>query len=405
MKVFVIDDDQIMIEIQTDLLEEAGHTVVSESDSDGALERIRAERPDCVVTDLMMPGIDGYRLLDELRKTPELSATKVVVLSSKSFEYDRQQVLRLGADAFIAKPIDGETYSRTIQDVLEDRMLLTYWGVRGTMPRTGESALRYGGNTSCVTLGFSRDRTFIFDAGTGIKAFADSLMREGRTSLAAKIFVSHPHWDHINALPLFSHMFIAGNEFEVLGAGDVNKDMREIISGQMADVYSPITIKQFGSTVTFRDLVEGEHRVDDIAVHTMLLSHPGRCFGYRVDYNSASLCYVTDNELFPPESPYHDANYVRKLTEFVKGADVLITDTTYSDEEYAAKIGWGHSSVSQVVDLAAGAEVGALHLFHHDPDQDDDAIERKLEAASARLQQAGSSVDCIAPKEGDRYRI
>ena len=118
-----------------------------------------------------------------------------------------------------------------------------------------------------------------------------------------------------------------------------------------------------------------------VSVKTMLLSHPGNCLGYRIEYHGRSICYVIDNELYLPESPFYNRAYVEKLADFVRDADILITDTTYTDQEYESKVGWGHSCVSQVIDLADRANVKALHLFHHDPDQYDDDIDDKLEVA------------------------
>ena len=86
--------------------------------------------------------------------------------------------------------------------------------------------------------------------------------------------------------------------------------------------------------------------------------------------------------------------------QFVRGADVLITDTTYRDHEYPSKVDWGHSCVSQVADLAARAEVKRLHLFHHDPDQSDDDIDAKLDETRKELLRLGSKVACEAPAEG-----
>lgn len=89
----------------------------------------------------------------------------------------------------------------------------------------------------------------------------------------------------------------------------------------------------------------------------------------------------------------------------MRGADALITDTTYTDEEYKTKIGWGHSSVSQVAKLAHAAEVDTLYLFHHDPDQDDDAIDAKLAEAQAALKGLKSKTKCLAPRESEAFRL
>ena len=145
--------------------------------------------------------------------------------------------------------------------------------------------------------------------------------------------------------------------------------------------------------------------LDGIAVKTLLLSHPGNCLGYRVEYKGRSVCYITDNELFLPDSQQHNPHYVDRLTAFVSGTDALITDCTYTDSEYVTKVGWGHSCVGQVVDLAHRAKVETLYIFHHDPDQNDDAIDAKLQAAQDRLVSLGSDTRCEAPAETQVVKI
>ena len=76
-----------------------------------------------------------------------------------------------------------------------------------------------------------------------------------------------------------------------------------------------------------------------------------------------------------------------------------------SDDEYGGKVGWGHSSVGQVADFAHRAEVKTLHLFHHDPEQDDAAIDAKLARAQQRLRELGSKTECLAPAEGFSFEL
>jgi ribonuclease BN (tRNA processing enzyme) len=78
---------------------------------------------------------------------------------------------------------------------------------------------------------------------------------------------------------------------------------------------------------------------------------------------------------------------------------VLITDATYTDEEYTRRAGWGHSSVSQVADLAWRARVRTLYLVHHDPDQSDAVIDDKLEQARELLWARASATEVRAPLE------
>jgi phosphoribosyl 1,2-cyclic phosphodiesterase len=173
----------------------------------------------------------------------------------------------------------------------------------------------------------------------------------------------------------------------------------------MEGVYFPITFSQFASRVYFHDLEEEDLVVSDIDIKSKLLSHPGKCLGYRINYNGRSICYITDNEMYVETSDFYDSHYEKRLAKFVEGADVLITDSTYTDEEYLTKEGWGHSCISKVVNLADTARVKTLYLFHHDPDQDDAAIDRKLDTARAMLKARKSKTKCLAPREGENFRV
>jgi phosphoribosyl 1,2-cyclic phosphodiesterase/CheY-like chemotaxis protein len=405
LRFHVVDDDPAERALLTRLLRKAGYAVTEHESGETALRAIPRDRPDGVIIDLMMPGMDGLDLLKELRGRKALTSTRIIIVAGKPYEFDRTRALKLGADSYVVKPLDPALFLDEIKRVMDDRMELTFWGVRGTLPVPGPQALRYGGHTSCVTLAFPKGQLFIFDAGSGIKPLGDTLLAQRRARLSAKIFVSHPHWDHINALPFFAPLYIQGNEFEILGPAHSDVTMRQLISHQMDGVYFPVNIREFGARVYFRDLKEETVTIDGITVRTKLLNHPGKCLGYRVEYNGRAVCYITDNELYLPDNPYYNPRFAKRLAEFVGDADALITDTTYSDEEYRSKVGWGHSCVGQVARLAAAARVKTLYLFHHDPDQDDDAIDAKLAAAQAFLKKKAPTVRCIAPSVGTSVKI
>jgi len=404
-KFFIVDDDRIFIKLLSQLLEKESHSVSHNTSSVNALPEIIEQVPDCVVLDMMMPEMDGLELLKRLRNEPSLNKTKFIVVSAKSYEFDRKRAFTFGADSYITKPIDTTNIVAQLQRIIEDRIELSFWGVHGTLPVPGEQTTRYGGNTSCVSLEFSRGSFFIFDAGTGIKALSDHLMATNRPLVGAKIFISHPHWDHINGLPFFAPLYMQGNEIEICGPAHGDISMQELISGQMDGVYFPINIKEFSAMLTFRNLMEEEIEIEGIKIKTMLLNHPGHCLGYRVEYKNKSICYVTDNELYPPTNKFYNEFYLNQLTNFIADTDILITDCTYTDEEYEAKVGWGHSAVSQVVDLADRAAVKELYLFHHDPDQRDADIDAKLETALALLEQRKSATRCEAPKEKHTIKL
>ena len=398
----IVDDSLDSATIAQVLLQEAGHEATVFTSPEEALRVIPRDAPDCVLLDILMPGIDGLEVCSRLKATVGLEVMKIVMCTSKSFEFDRRRAAAMGADGYILKPIRKESFFATLERVMASKIEMTFWGIRGTLPRPGRGTVRYGGNTSCVALEFPRGQLFVFDAGSGIKILGDHLMARGGR-LEGKIFISHPHWDHINTLPFFSPLYVPGNEFEILGSSHGPTTMRDLVSAQMDGVYFPVTMREFGAKVDFRDLHEGSFAFGEITMDTMLLAHPGNCLGYRVGYGGRSICYVTDNELFPPSAAYYSEEYEQRLLQFVRGTDALIMDTNYFDEEYASKMGWGHSCVSQVADFAGRAEAKRLYLFHHDHGHDDDAIDRKVGIARDLLKDSATEV--CAPTEGDAILV
>ena len=401
MKFFIVDDDPDTLALVSRLLTDAGHEVVVRASSAGAVRDIPEARPDCVITDLMMPVMDGFELTRELRNRPELAAMKIVILSAKSYDFDRRRAKEMGADGYLTKPINRETFLKSINEMVSDRLAVHYWGVHGTLPAPGEAYTRYGGNTSCVSVEVSGEPLYVFDCGSGIKKLSDRVMASTTGErLSVRVFISHTHWDHINTVPFFAPLYIRGNQIEVFGPYQGNLTIERAISAQMESVYFPVTIREFGARLMFRDLREETLEFGPVRIETMLLRHPGYCLGYKLICRDRTICYITDNELYLPTDPRHDARYVERLADFVRRADVLITDTTYRDHEYPSKVDWGHSCVSQVADLAARAEVKRLHLFHHDPDQTDADIDLKLDETRKELERLGSKVICEAPAEG-----
>jgi CheY-like chemotaxis protein/phosphoribosyl 1,2-cyclic phosphodiesterase len=406
MNFYVVDDDPEVLTLLSRVLEQAGHRVEASPSSQAALEQIPLSRPDCVITDIMMPDMDGFELTRRLRARPELADMKIIVLSAKSYEFDRRRAKELGADGYVTKPFERETLLHTIYEVVSSAVVVEYWGVHGTLPTPGGQYVRYGGNTPCVSVDVSGEPLTIFDCGTGIKHLSDRLMRSGTGErLSARIFISHTHWDHINTIPFFAPLYVRGNQIELFGPYQGDLTIERAISAQMESVYFPVTVREFGARLVTRDLREETLDFGAVKVETMLLSHPGYCLGYRLTARGHSICYITDNELYPVGHERRNPRYVEHLAAFVRGCDLLITDTTYRDQEYPSKIDWGHSSVSQVAELASRAEVKRLHLFHHDPDQTDEDIDLKLEEMQVALLKLKSKVKVEAPAEGSTLAL
>ena len=398
LKILIIDDSSTAIGVAAAHLKSAGHEVDSLTDPELALIRLRELQPDVLVCDIMMPGISGFEVLRRIREDGQFGDLRIVMASAKAYEADRNKAKKLGAHGYIVKPFTIEKFE-SVMDSLET-MQLTAWGVRGTLPVPQEGYIRFGGNTSCYSLQFAPDRHLIFDSGTGIKNLGTALMKSGQARITADLLITHPHWDHINAFPFFTPIYVPGHSIRVYGARQDDYGFEELILNQMDGTYFPVTAREFGAQVTFHEISEQELDLDGIAVRTMLLKHPGHCLGYRVDHNGRSFCYITDNELYPEDSEFADEEFLLSLADFCRGANVLVHDCTYFDEEYASKEHWGHSPLSQVCRLAHLAEAERLWIHHHDPDQSDEDIERKLEVCTTTLQALGSETRAVLPHEG-----
>jgi len=404
LKFHIVDDDPDVVAMVEQLVRAAGHQLTTSSESRTAIDDILEERPDCVLLDIMMPGVDGLELCRRLRQDESLGSMKIIMVTAKAFKFDERRSIELGADGYILKPIRRATFVSRLERIVSNELHLRFWGSRGTLPVPGRRSLRYGGNTSCVSLTFPGGGLFVFDAGTGIKDLGDELMRSAER-VHAKIFISHPHWDHINGFPFFAPLYTPGNNLEIFGPSHGKLTIAQLLTEQMEGAHSPMTTREFAGQVAFTDINEGSFEAEGVEVRAMLLSHPGTCLGYRIELAGRSFCYITDNELFLPSSPYYSEHYLERLTAFIEGCDVLVTDAAYTDDGYLAKVGWGHSCVSQVAGLAHAANVKNLCLFHHDPDQDDEDIDAKLASVEKRLHELGSSTNCMAPAEGDLIRF
>lgn len=401
----IIDDDKFLSEVHKDILEAAGHKVTIINSSKDALTQVASLQADCIISDLLMPDLDGLELFKGIQKLENIKKPKFIILTGKVFEFDHRHAIQVGVDGYLMKPVNKDTFANEILEIVNGTIAVQFWGIRGTLPVPGKLTVEYGGNTNCVTLSIPQKQLFIFDAGSGIKELSNHLMKENKFPLAAKLFISHPHYDHINGFPFFKPLYMHGNEFEILGSSHGDISIEKLLSDQMDSIYFPITMNEFAAKLTFKNLAEDCYEIDGIHVKTMLLNHPGRCLGYRVEHNNKSFCYITDNEIYLQDSPHHIEHEVERLVHFMHEADFVVIDATYTDEEYPKKIGWGHSSVARVVDVADKAKVKILCLFHHDPDQFDKDITLKLEEAKAQLRARGSKTMCIAAREGDRILI
>jgi phosphoribosyl 1,2-cyclic phosphodiesterase len=258
---------------------------------------------------------------------------------------------------------------------------IRFWGVRGSIACPSPRHMAYGGNTSCVEI-LAGDRRLILDAGTGIRDLGARLLQDGERQ--ATLLLSHTHWDHISGFPFFTPAFLGGRSFRVM-AGHLNEHggVRATLAGQMMQPMFPVPLEIMRSDLVFEDFVAGEgfQLEGGIAVRTAELNHPSGATAYRFDYLGKAVCYVTDTEHVPGKPD-------EKVLGLIEGADLVMYDCTYTDDEFPEKVGWGHSTWQEGLRLCRAAKVKKLVIFHHEPDHDDDRMGEIEQEAHAEWENA-----------------
>ncbi len=289
-------------------------------------------------------------------------------------------------------------------------MQVKFWGTRGSIATPGPGTVRYGGNTSCVEVRTQGGTLLVLDAGTGLRPLGEALAAQGDAANHGHLLIGHTHWDHIQGFPFFAPLFKAGNQWDVYAPRGFGASLRETLGGQMQYTYFPVSLDALGATIRYHDLVEGGFTITDARVTARYLNHPALTLGYRLQADGVAVVYASDHEchsqaatplgrpLAQVLADMHPGD--RRHCDFVAGADLLIHDTQYTAAEYPAHVGWGHSTVEYVVDLAMAAGVKRVALFHHDPRHDDAMVDSMVAMARQRVRDAGGTVEVFAAAEG-----
>lgn len=260
-----------------------------------------------------------------------------------------------------------------------DAVMVRFWGVRGTLPCPGPQTIRYGGNTSCVELRLGA-HLLILDAGSGLRGLGDLLTENGET-LTADLLCSHTHYDHICGLPVFRPFYEPTTTLRVW-AGHLApaNSIRSVFHAALSAPVQPDLIKLFRAQVDYVDFAAGDCLTprSGITIATAPLNHPGGATGYRIEAATKVVAYVTDTEHRPGECD-------PRVLSLAKHADVLIYDANYTEADYPAHRGWGHSTWQEAVRVARAASVKTLVLFHHDLRRDDAAMDAIAADAAAAL--------------------
>ena len=249
-----------------------------------------------------------------------------------------------------------------------------FWGCRGSIACPSPDHLKYGGNTTCLEVD-AGGHLFILDAGTGIRNLGEDVQRSDQDHV--HILLTHTHWDHINGFPFFAPAFNPKKSFEIMAGHLHDKSgVQHVFESQMENPVFPVPLEAMLAELYFVDFKAGDdiNIAPNVKVRTALLNHPNDATGYRIEYGGKSICLITDTEHIPGQP---DQN----IMGLIEGADLVIYDSTYTEEEFPDKIGWGHSTWEEGVRLCRAANVKQLGIFHHDPTHEDAFMDRLAEDA------------------------
>lgn len=367
---------------------EAFKSLVTSAETTSILLDARSLRPD---------PLSAIRLLALEAQKRDIP---IILLEDGRIRLDPTEAIEAGVCEFASRTARLSSLLKTISQF--ERFDLCFWGVRGTLPVSGRHTLKYGGSTSSISLRIGSDRHFIFDAGTGLRNLSRHVMKKESGHFNGRLFITHPHWDHLNCIPFFEPLYNPQNKIFLMGPAHEGISFQKLLEGQMNGVYFPIKPDHFQAQVTYVDTEAGSFRYDGIKVEAFRLDHPGCCLGYRIEHAGASIAYITDNELREEDRNLSSWN---ALVDFLKDVDFLIHDASYFDDEYSDRIHWGHSSVGQVVELALAASVKHLFLFHHDPEHGDSDIDAKLVEANRHVSNSGGHLICHNAREGEVWDL
>lgn len=244
----------------------------------------------------------------------------------------------------------------------------------------GPDTIRYGGDTAAVELQCAGDRLLILDGGSGIRALKSDFTDIPRVD----ILLSHLHMDHVQGLPFFPPLLDPDVEVHVWGPISTTSSLRERISRYLSPPLFPVRVRELAN-VSFHDVLPGQFELGDIRITADLISHPGATLGYRLVENDSVLAYMPDHEPALGNRDFPGPPEWTSGFALADGADVLIHDAQYTDAEYPDRVGWGHSSVSQLAAFTDMTQPGRLVTFHHDPGHTDSDLDLLHETLGSRI--------------------
>ncbi len=278
-------------------------------------------------------------------------------------------------------------------------MIVRFWGVRGSVATPGLETEKFGGNTSCVEISEGK-YSLILDAGTGIRLLGNEWMKT-REQESINILLSHCHLDHIQGFPFFSPLHDKNFILHIYGPKGNRRGLRGVVASIFTREIFPVKFSKIPARLIFHELGEETLNLGPFKITSFYINHPGKTLGYVISSWGKKVAYLCDHE--PIHSFKHLKNtpqkaYQEKLLKHLDGADLLIHDAHFDNDNYGNFKGWGHSPWEYAIDLARAASIPQLAFFHFSPGDTDYQIESRL--LEAKRQNTEVPITLFAAQEG-----
>jgi ribonuclease BN (tRNA processing enzyme) len=214
----------------------------------------------------------------------------------------------------------------------------------------------------------------------------------------------------------FEPFFKEGNRFTLVARAEHDKRLKAILTEPSEVPYFSYGLESMKAALDWKAVQEWEtFPIGPWKVSTARLNHPGVALGYRIELNGKIFVYLTDTAPYgdqwlgmgfhtrkpetDPEGIERLREHSRKLDQFCHGADVLLYDTFFTPEQYAASPHWGHSTPDEGIRIARAGGVKRFFFFHHHPEAWDDDLEARVKDYRRRC--GSSDLEILVAREGE----
>jgi ribonuclease BN (tRNA processing enzyme) len=244
----------------------------------------------------------------------------------------------------------------------------------------GPDTVRYGGDTAAIEVRGPGGEILVLDAGSGIRPIGDHLPADASR---LDILLTHLHMDHIQGLGFFTPLFDPTVDVHIWGPGSTTLGLGKRLTRYLSPPLFPVLLRDLPTVILHEIHPPATFDIGSLSIRADLIVHPGPSLGYRIESADCVLAYLPDHEPALGMSRFPDLPAWTSGFDLAQGADVLIHDAQYTDDEYKDRIGWGHSTFEHALTLAGLTGVDRLVTFHHDPRHSDDMLDGVLEEIRA----------------------